>query len=439
MSSGRHAHMVVGVIATALLLLPATSTPQGSSKATSPAKAPNTSASATTKSAPAVKPAMLQSPQGTATPSEFCGACHKAIYREFSEGFGADLHYGEILYESPEGKKVIGMPAKTSIPTLHALAGTDPFPMHARTIEEGGRSCNVCHFPQPFAIPDINKAEIAKPKGRPKEQEAGGLTCASCHLTPDGKIRGPYDVKAPHETVKDPRIRTAAMCASCHSEGTRVVGKQTQTFLEWREDFNKPGLGRQHCQDCHMFRTQRKIAEDFDVPVRAVARHLWTGGHSPQRVRTALSMVIVQADGGKPRLDLHVINVGAGHSVPTGSNRRAVYLRTEVLGRNNAVVASEEWMFAPWFQDRPDDRKYLEEDKKAPDPIAAAQADAQGPHETPIRAGEERILSWTPKLPLGDYTVRARLIYDLNRYNDPKYTGDQTEIYRASLAIKIAE
>ncbi len=188
-----------------------------------------------------------------------------------------------------------------------------------------------------------------------------------------------------------------------------------------------------------MFRTQRKIAEDFDVPVRAVARHLWTGGHSPQRVRTALSMVIVQAEGGKPRLDFHVINVGAGHSVPTGSNRRAVYLRTEVLGPNDTVVASEEWMFAPWFQGRPDDRKYLEEDKKAPDSIAAAQADAQGPHETPIRAGEERILSWTPKLPVGDYTVRARLIYDLNRYNDPKYTGDQTEIYRASLAIQIAE
>ncbi len=432
----RYAHVLFVVIAVALLSLPGTSTPQGSSKATPPPKA---AAPAATKSAPAVTPAMLQFPQGTATPSEFCGACHKAIYREFSQGFGADLQYGEILYESPDGNKVIGMPAKTSIPTLHALAGTDPFPVHARTVEEGGRACNVCHFPQPFDIPDINKAEIAKPKGRPSNQESGGLTCASCHLTPDGKIRGPYDVKAPHGTVKDPSIQTAAMCATCHSEGPRMVGKQTQTFLEWRDDFNKPGLGRQHCQDCHMFRTQRKLAEDFDVPVRAVARHLWTGGHSTQRVRTALSMVIVQAEDGKPRLDFHVINVGAGHSVPTGSNRRAVYLRTEVLGPNDAVLAKEEWLFAPWFTNRPDDRKYLEEDKKSADPLAFSQADAQGPHETPIRAGEERILSWTPKLRAGDYTVRARLIYDLNRYNDPQFTGDQTEIYRSSLAIKIVE
>jgi hypothetical protein len=378
-------------------------------------------------------------PDGTATPSDLCGACHQAIYREFAEGFGADLQYGQILYEAPTGKKTLGMPAKTSVATLHAVAGIEPFPIHARTTEEEARSCNVCHFPQAFEIPDMNTAEIAKPKPRPKTEEVGGLTCASCHLTPDGKIRGPYDVKAPHATVRDPKIQTSAMCANCHALGKRVSGKQTQTFFEWREDFFKPGLGRQHCQDCHMFKTQRKLAEEFDVPVRAAARHLWTGGHSPQRIRTALSMVIVQAEEQKPRLDLHVINVGAGHSVPTGSNRRAVYLRAEVLDANDRKVAAEEWMFAPSYGDRPDDRKYLDEDAKRPDAAAARQADAQGPHEAPVRAGEERILTWTPTLAAGQYTVRARLMYDLNRYNDPQFTGDQTEIYRASLAIDVKD
>jgi hypothetical protein len=378
-------------------------------------------------------------PDGTATPSEVCGACHQAIYREFAEGFGADSQYGQILYQSGEGKKVLGMPAKASVGTLHAIAGKEPFPIHARMAEEEARSCNVCHFPQPFDIPDMNAEQIAKPKARPKGQEVGGLTCASCHLTPDSKIRGPYDVAAPHATVRDPNIQTSAMCANCHALGKRVSGKQTQTFFEWREDFAKPGLGRQHCQDCHMLKTERKVAEDFDVPVRAVARHLWTGGHSPQRVRTALSMVLVQAEPGNPKLDVHVINVGAGHSVPTGSNRRAVYLRTEVLGAQNAVVARSEWMFAPWYGDRPDDRKFLEEDKARPDAIAARQADAQGPHEAPIRVGEERVVSWMPRLAPGAYTVRARLIYDLNRYNDPKFTGDQTEIYRTVLTIMITK
>ena len=188
-----------------------------------------------------------------------------------------------------------------------------------------------------------------------------------------------------------------------------------------------------------MLRTLRKVAEDFDVPVRAVARHLWTGGHSTQRLRTALSLVIVQGEAGRPTVDFHVINVGAGHSVPTGSNRRAVYLRAEVLGPNGKRAASRDWMFAPSYGNRPDDRAFLTEDKTRPDAIAATQADTQGPHEAPIRAGEERALSWAPTLRPGVYSVRARLIYDLNRYKGGRaFTGDQTEIYQTSLSIKVA-
>jgi len=47
-------------------------------------------------------------------------------------------------------------------------------------------------------------------------------------------------------------------------------------------------------------------------------------------------------------------------------------------------------MFAPWYGLRPDDSKFLEEDKKRPDAKAALQADAQGPHEEIIRPGEPR-------------------------------------------------
>ena len=408
--------------------------PGGSGTAKAPSQAePVASAGKRTQEASAPS----EFPLGTATPSEFCGACHQAIYREFATGFGSDLQYRAIVYQSAAGQPLT-LPANVSgTPTLHALAGVDPFPVHARTVEEEGRACNVCHFPQAFEIPEIERPEIAKPAARSKEQELGGLTCASCHLTPEGKIRGPYEVSAPHATVADARMQTSAMCAYCHAMGKRVVGKQTQTFLEWREDFTKPGLGRQQCQDCHMPRTSRKVAEGFDVPVRAVARHLRTGGHSPQRLRTALNLVIVQAEAGQPTLEFHVINIGAGHSVPTGSNRRAVYLKAQVIDGNGKEVATREWMFAPWYGDRPDDRAFLEADKTRPDATAATQADAQGPHEPPIRAGEERILSWGPQVPPGDYSVRASLVYDLNRYNERTFLEDQTEIYRASLSLRV--
>jgi hypothetical protein len=186
-----------------------------------------------------------------------------------------------------------------------------------------------------------------------------------------------------------------------------------------------------------MPRTERKVAENSDVPARAVARHLWTGGRSLQRLQSALSLVTVQTEQGKSNLELHVINIGAGHSVPTGSNRRAIYLITEVVDKTGKKVATREWMFAPWYGNRPDDKSFLEDDKKRPDAVAAAQADAQGPHETILKAGEERVLAWVPELKAGEYTVTSRLVYDLNRYNVRSFTDDQTEFNRTSLTIKV--
>jgi len=380
--------------------------------------------------------AKMNFPEGTATASEVCGACHKAVYLEFAKGSGGDMRWrgAKLLAGTP----VLELPGGVSrSATAHAIAGADPWPLAARDHEEKGRACNVCHYPQPLDYPDLASAKIEKPKPRATNPERG-VTCASCHLTPDGKIRGPYGSDAPHETVADPRIRTSVACAYCHSDGERVVGKQTQTFLEWREDFFKPKLGSQHCQDCHMPRTVRKLAEDFDVPPRSVARHLVTGGHSLQRLRSALNLSIVPATPPDRGFAFHVTNVGAGHSVPTGSNRRAVYLVAELLDADGKVIAAKEWMFAPWFANRPDDRKYVEEDKQGPEPIAQTQADAQGPHETIIRAGEDRVLTWNPDLPAGRYAIQATLIHDLNRYNDRAYKDDQDELARVIFPVPAA-
>ena len=376
-------------------------------------------------------------PEGTATPSSVCGECHLAIYREYAFGFGTDLTYKPMAYKSPQ-EGFLSLPERVlTTATAHSFAGFEAWPMHARGFEEGGKSCNVCHYPEAFDIPDLDQVEIARPKGRPQGKEAVGITCASCHLTPDGKMRGPYAAQSVHETINDPRMKTSAMCAYCHALGKRVPGKQTQTFLEWHDDFHNAGFGPQHCQECHMPRTTRKLAENHNVPVRAVARHLWTGGHSTQRVSSALNLAIVAEGGSSSKLRFHLINVGAAHSVPTGSNRRAIYLMTDVVDGKGSVVAKQDWMFAPWYGDRPDDKAFLEEDKKRPDSVSAIQADAQGPHETTVRAGEDRILNWVPKLKTGNYTIQAKLIYDLNRYNERTFSADQTEVNRASLSVKV--
>ncbi len=375
-------------------------------------------------------------PQGTATPSAECGECHQAIYHEYAFGFGSDITCQPMGYKDTK-QELLSLPGRLlTAGSAHSIAGNDPRPA-ARDIDTEVKSCNVCHHPEPFDIPDLDNSEIEPPKERPQGKEAVGVTCAGCHLTSGGKIRGPYGVEAPHETVKEPKIKTAAMCARCHLEGKRMVGKRVQTFLEWRDDFHKPGLGSQQCQDCHMPGTFRKLAENEDVPIRAMARHLWTDGRSPQWLSGALSLVVESEKESTSALNFHIINIGAGHSVPTGSNRRAIFLKTKVVDPKQTVVATHEWMFAPWYDDRPDDKSFLEEDKRRPDSVSAIQADAQGPHETIIRAGEERILTWDPRLRPGEYEVRASLIFDFNRYSDPNFKGGQTTIFKRILPLRI--
>jgi len=40
--------------------------------------------------------------------------------------------------------------------TAHFAAGTDPWPIDAARVEEEGKPCNVCHYPQPLEYPDIS-------------------------------------------------------------------------------------------------------------------------------------------------------------------------------------------------------------------------------------------------------------------------------------------
>src|SRR5258707_858386 len=79
--------------------------------------------------------ASMAFPDGTATPSELCGACHQAIYKEHSEGFGSDLHWADMKnYPSSEPAVAIlkGVSRGTArSTTAHAAAGNDPWPLDA--------------------------------------------------------------------------------------------------------------------------------------------------------------------------------------------------------------------------------------------------------------------------------------------------------------------
>lgn len=393
-------------------------------------------------------PPQVTFPLGTATPSEVCGQCHVAIYGQTAFGTGGDLKFRPIILKSLSDP-LLSIPGPFfDTASAHHLAGVDPWPVSARNVESGGAHCNTCHYPEPFNLPDLVIDQVIhEPTPRPVDQQDVGVTCASCHLTPDGKIRGKYDpsqLLAPHASVLDLNFPTSVMCAFCHSKGPRVVGKQTQTYYEWRDDYFGAGLGQKQCEDCHMPQEIRVLAEGWGAPPRAVGQHIWPGSHSVTMIRQGLTLSVQQVPNtsgtfGTP-IQIHVHNVGAGHSVPSGSNRRGIWMDATVTDSNGNTIAANEWLFAPWFSSRPDDRAFLNQDQQLPFPdpqVAQTQADMQGPHETPVRAGEERVLTWAPQLPMGTFTVLVVLTYDLNRYNDRSFAQDETELARSSISIQV--
>ena len=148
-------------------------------------------------------------------------------------------------------------------------------------------------------------------------------------------------VNAPHETVVDERITTSVACAYCHSEGPRVVGKQDQTFLEWREDFNKPGLGRQQCQDCHMPHRGATLPVRADKggltrDPKAVFSHLMPGAKDQSLLGGAAGLALdAHQSGASIHVTVTVSNDKAGHHIPTDHPSRNMLLIVSATDSGN--------------------------------------------------------------------------------------------------------
>lgn len=368
-------------------------------------------------------------PKGTATPDEECGVCHRSFYNEYKFGY-------DRLAGAPQGDHT-KPPAPPVTTSATKIAAPDDTPSHAAEATSLGLACGSCHSPEAFALPEMDLPEGSRPKGG--KEATGKMTCATCHLTPEGKVRGPYNLRAPHDAYSDVKMKTSLMCASCHALGKRVAGKQTQTFLEWRDDYFRTGIGSQSCPGCHMPRALRKITDEAGTPMRVAGRHTMIGGEASLRLHDALTQVIVQPSPAASAFEIHVTNVGAGHSVPTGAVRKAIIVNVEAKNEEGKIVASERWLFAPWYASRPDDKKHLESDKKLPNSKMAIMADSQGPHEAPIRAGEERVLTWKPELKPGTYTITSRIVSDANRFTAKKDLSTLSEIGTVSIKAELGE
>ena len=160
----------------------------------------------------------------------------------------------------------------------------DPDKLSDRLAEDGV-SCTVCH--------QIQGDNLGKP-----ESFVGGFKIDE--TTPWGKrkIFGPFDINAGRKTIMrssssfEPTenaevIRSAQLCATCHTLLTKALDAQGQAIGElpeqvpYQEWLHSDYKNAQSCQSCHMPVVQHDVAVSsvFGEPQSGVSRHVFVGGN----------------------------------------------------------------------------------------------------------------------------------------------------------------
>jgi len=153
---------------------------------------------------------VVEAPPKTAS-AELCGECHKLEYKEWK----ASSH-------------------SRAWTSANFAKETDQYKV---------KKCLACHR----AAPIYGQKEVTIRANHPKE----GVTCVTCHLTPDQEIGGPHFVLPAHSIkMSDPFYLNAKLCGTCHESH----------FEQWQVTKKKMGMGRlETCQECHMQPVKRKL------------------------------------------------------------------------------------------------------------------------------------------------------------------------------------
>lgn len=245
--------------------------------------------------------------------SDWCGSCHRDIYRMWRD-------------------------------SAHAEATEDPFFFESYQDLEGKnaslqRICLTCHAPLAIERDDLELNLSASREG---------VSCDFCHSLTDVKVtehgiehrldlgttkRGTIaEADSPAHGVEYSELHTKSIvCAPCHEyvgDGGLPI---LSTFSEWRESSaSQDGVT---CQSCHMAQTRARVVDprvDRDSAAH-VNLHEMPGGHSLQQLHKALQIEMLpkRKESGAD-VEVRVRNTGAGHAVPTGMPGRRILMVIEV-------------------------------------------------------------------------------------------------------------
>lgn len=242
--------------------------------------------------------------------------------------------------------------------SMMAQAITDPvfqLKVNAAEAEAGSKVadfCRRCHSPIGNMLRD--------PNGEKYVEASEGVTCMFCHqvtgdtranvnvsqiLVPDltrrGQLKHPV---APHPAAYSAYYSTSAFCGNCHNVTHPLTGVPLDTtYDEWKASpYAKAGI---ECQDCHMSATPGEVgpysgrAAPLGAPRPNLYSMTFTGANVGQgppsasmaMLRTAAAVRIKAPDilpeNTTTSTVVTVVNVGAGHDLPTGlTDERQMWL-----------------------------------------------------------------------------------------------------------------
>ena len=274
------------------------------------------------------KPMQVETPGGIASlRAKDCGTCHREIYDEWAG-------------------------------SMHARAWTEPYFQVDFRYDGSQQICLNCHTPlvdqqqnlvQGFRDRDKFDPILAPNPNYDEALRDEGVTCAVCHVR-NGRIVGPFRTdNGPHPVEYDPEMSEGIKpCLKCHV----VAGKRWDTFYAIPPCGTVAEIeaGKQtiDCVSCHMPPVVRPTAEG--MPARKGRRHLFQGGHEPERVKESLRVDHrLEKDG----LIVTLTNVGAAHYLPTGTPDRHLTLELKLLGPGGEALKEKVFTMKRYILWRP--------------------------------------------------------------------------------------
>lgn len=291
-------------------------------------------ASAVASTAALAGPALGAPVAGQLSRSDWCGECHRDIYRMWRSSAHANSMEDSIFLdafrsaEAGEGSAVARKCLKCHAPTIEV---TGDVALKQRLTWEGV-SCEVCH-----SLVAVDLSGL----GPRLELDVGPVKRGPI---PDAESMG-------HEVAYSELHATSLACAGCHEyvnpEGTPII----TTFSEWRESHAaKEGAT---CQSCHMAKTRGAVVDPRVKRIKSaeVNLHEMPGGHSLEQLHKALGLAIdAHREGDTLVVDVGLVNKGAGHAVPTGMPGRRVILDVRCQ-TSQGQVAQEQRVYTKTFED----------------------------------------------------------------------------------------